>query len=255
MNYLEQYHKLIVEFLYDAKKTIEKEKYKLNDIKTKANYRDLVTPIDKMIEKKFIEIINKNYPSHYIIGEENFKIDEKVIEENLWTVDPIDGTTNFVKQKKDYCILISFFQNRIPKLSYIFDIERNELIYSIEGKGVFINNKKIKNPENLNLQDALITIDVRRMWKTSLLSMIIEKSFDIRHVGCSGIDGAKVIRGEFGGFISPEGGFWDYAPLILMAKELGLHMSDLKGGELPFYQKSGFILSTKQIYNDIKSFL
>ena len=48
---------------------------------------------------------------------------------------PIDGTANLVKQQEDYCIILAYFENGQPKLSYIYDYAHKIIYKAIEGKG------------------------------------------------------------------------------------------------------------------------
>lgn len=256
MNELLKYHDIVLEILKEARDKIILSKLNENDIDIKTNRRDLVTVIDKQTEYFISSKLKENFKNHYILGEETFIEDNNLYtNENVWIIDPIDATANFIKQKTDYCILIAFFKNKIPKLAYIFDIKKNELIHSIEENGVFINNIKIQEPSNISLKESLISIDVRKMWNSELLELVINNSFDLRYIGCAGLDGFKVARGHFGAFICPDLGPWDFAPLLLIAKELGLHISDFKGNDLEFSKRSDLIISTHQTYMDIKNLL
>lgn len=250
-----EYHNMIKEALYEARRKILSKKLEFNHIEEKTNSRDLVTIVDKEIEKFLVDKIKYNFPEHYILGEESYDEDYEIVEENVWVIDPIDATANFIKQEEDYCILIGFFQNKIPKLGYIYNVKKDELIYSIENKGVYVGEKKIIFSENIDLNSSLISIDVRKLWKTELLEKLVEKAFDLRFIGCAGLDGAKVVQGKFGAFICPNLGPWDFAPLQLMAKELNLHISDFDGNNLEFGKRSDFILSTHKVYKEIRELL
>ena len=60
-------------------------------------------------------------------------------------LDPIDGTANLVKQQEDYCIIIGYFVNGKPKLSYIYDYVHQKLYKAIEHRGAFENNNPYPN--------------------------------------------------------------------------------------------------------------
>ena len=82
-----------------------------DDIKYK-NGADLVTSVDIEAEKELKKNLLKIIPSSNFIGEEEYALNDKIInqynEENYcWTVDPIDGTKNFVNGKDRFAIMIS----------------------------------------------------------------------------------------------------------------------------------------------------
>lgn len=70
------------------------------DIEMKSNPNDLVTNVDKATENYLYETIHHNYPEHRVIGEEGHGHNLKDTQGIIWVIDPIDGTLNFVHQKK-----------------------------------------------------------------------------------------------------------------------------------------------------------
>ena len=70
------------------------------NIETKSNPNDLVTNVDKATENYIYDAITHSYPEHRVIGEEGHGHDLTHVEGVVWVVDPIDGTLNFVHQKK-----------------------------------------------------------------------------------------------------------------------------------------------------------
>lgn len=223
---------------------------------TKKNERDLVTSVDKNVEEYLRKCIQENFQDTYIIGEESSDGIYDTKASKVWVIDPIDGTANFVKQKEDYCIMIAYFENELPMLSYIYNVYRDELMYAIRGDGVYMLNKKVVAPPNIELKDAMVSVDIRRMFETKLCKKLIENSFDLRYVGSAGLDGVKVATGCFGGYFSPmAGGPWDFAPMILIAEELDLHLSTWDLEPLNIRKTTSFMLCTKQIYEEIKEYI
>lgn len=64
----------------------------------------------------------------------------------------IDGTANLVKQQEDYCIIIAYFVDGEPKLSYIYDYPHDKLYKSNSGEGAFVNGQQLMPPNELKLQ-------------------------------------------------------------------------------------------------------
>lgn len=119
-----------------------------------------------------------------------------------------------------------------------------------------MNNRKLEKPENVSLKDAMVSVDIRRMNETELCQALIRESFDLRYIGSAGLDAAKVAEGCFGGYFSPmAGGPWDFAPMILLAQELGLHLSTWENTPLSIHKTTSFLLCTEQIFEDVKPYL
>src|SRR5699024_314287 len=71
-------------------------------IKSKKEKNDLVTDVDKKVELFLVKEIKRAYPKHLILSEEGFGDKEITHKGTMWTIDPIDGTRNFVNQKKNF---------------------------------------------------------------------------------------------------------------------------------------------------------
>lgn len=219
-------------------------------IDEKADFRDLVSEVDIAVEKQLIDHIN-SIPGHQtILGEEsNERVD--VMAEHLWVIDPIDGTSNFIKQADDYGILVAYFQKGVPTLSYIYEVKSNTLVVAEKDNGVKINNHKISAPENLALDEAFISINPRKMNGTHLMTFLAENGFDLRFLGSSASDALRVVEGKYGAFVSPESEPWDRAPYLLIAEELGLQMVQFNGDPSSVIGNESFYFGTKQIFEDI----
>ena len=103
----------IKEILYGVSKSIIIPKYKKlkkDDIKLKNN-TDLVTSVDVEVEKNLKNTLTKLLPNSLFVGEESYFENPKIInsydrEQFCWTVDPIDGTSNFVRGDDKFAIMI-----------------------------------------------------------------------------------------------------------------------------------------------------
>ena len=67
---------------------------------------DLVTNVDREAERLIIETIQRSYPQHSFIGEECGHITGEQ-DDYQWVIDPLDGTTNFVKGIPHFCVSIA----------------------------------------------------------------------------------------------------------------------------------------------------
>lgn len=247
---IEQYDKEIKYFLKDIRNKIVKGEICINGIKTKQNYRDLVTTVDKEVEVLITNKLLSLMPNVKIIGEESYSGDINYTNNDFWVIDPIDATTNFVKQNEDFAILLAYFKKGIPCLSYIYNIQKDELYSAIAGKGVFKNNKKIYKPINLPLSESLISVELRGIREKNWFDKLINYCFDLRYIGCAGLDATKVLEGKFGAYFCPKLHLWDYAPLLLMSKELGLNLSNFNGDPISFEFETDILISTQQVLHD-----
>ena len=221
------------------------------EIDEKSGFRDLVSEVDVAVEKKLTEHIRSLPGNQEILGEEGSNDDVDVNADHLWVIDPIDGTSNFVKQTDDYGILVAYFQNGEPTLSYLYEVETNTLVSAQKNVGIFINDTPVTSPKNLQLNEAMISINPRKMNGTELLTYVAEEGFDLRFLGSSVSDALRVIAGKYGAFISPESEPWDRAPYLLFAEELGLQMSRFNGDKTTLVGDEDFFFGTKAIFKEV----
>ena len=88
----------------------------------KKNTADLVTETDQHTEQLVCPAIREKYPDHKFIGEESWAAGEQaaITNEPTWIIDPIDGTTNFVKGFPFVCISIGFVYHGEPTIGVIY---------------------------------------------------------------------------------------------------------------------------------------
>ncbi len=75
-------------------------------INTKSNVNDLVTEVDQEVEKFFSNKIRRHYKDHLLLSEEGYGDNLKNTQGTVWIIDPIDGTMNFINQKRNFAISI-----------------------------------------------------------------------------------------------------------------------------------------------------
>ncbi|ARJ18208.1 inositol monophosphatase family protein [Staphylococcus lugdunensis] len=220
------------------------------DTDIKQDRFDLVTNVDKALQQHFSEMLHEHLPGHQLVAEEKNNDTISAHEGHVWLLDPIDGTANLVKQQEDYCIIIGYFVNGKPKLSYIYDYVHQKLYKAIEHRGAFENNNPLPKPPILSLQDAMISFDAQYI-PVDVSKALREACFANRNIGSCGLDSIKVIKGQFGAYINTNPKPWDIAAQHLFAKELGLKMTCLTRAALNISEAGPFIISNEGCYDEI----
>lgn len=110
-------------------------------IKTKSSPTDLVTDADVAVSNFITKKIQEKYPDHCIISEEAECINEG--SDDVWYIDPIDGTTNYANNIPLWCVMIGYRKNGDTKMSAVYNPVSNQLFFAERGKGAFLNDKKI----------------------------------------------------------------------------------------------------------------
>ena len=178
---------------------------------SKKGPHDFVTSSDRKVEKVIMEELSKFKKKYSIISEER-GILMREDKENIWIIDPIDGTNNFLHGIPHFCISIAF-QSKDEILSgVIFDPIKNEIFYAEKDNGSFFNNHRMKVSKKNNLEDCLFS--------SNLKSNPINK-LNLRITGSAALDLAYVGSGRFDGYFQKDLNIWDVAAGIIIVKESG----------------------------------
>ena len=178
---------------------------------SKKGPHDFVTKTDKHVEKILIEELSKTKKNFSFIAEETGNIKNKD-KENIWIIDPIDGTTNFLHGIPHFAICIAH-QSRGEILSgLIFDPIKDEMFFAEKNKGAFLNNQRLRVSKKNSLDDCLFSSNHEGV-KFSDLNM--------RYSGCAALDLAYVAAGRLDGFFHNEINLWDIAAGEILVKEAG----------------------------------
>ena len=200
---------------------------KNTDVMKKKN-NDLVTSVDLQVEEELNNILCKLLPNSLFVGEEKFSntlniFDSYLEKKYCWTVDPIDGTTNFVQGKEKFAVMIALsFRDQILQ-SWIYKPLTEELCCAIKGGGTLYNEKKINIVSSLSLHKTKGSIS-SKYWDENYINIMknIQNNFaEVKSYGCIGfeyIDMANNVR-DFAilSKLSP----WDHLPGILIIREAG----------------------------------
>ena len=172
---------------------------------------DFVTNSDLKAEKIIIEELKKAKPNFSIISEEN-GIEKNKDEKNIWIIDPIDGTINFLHGIPHFAISIALKSNDEIISGIIFDPIKNEMFYAEKNNGALFNNNRIRVSQKNQINDCLFATGGK-----------LKKEFDIqyRKSGCAALDLAYVASGRYDGYFQNDLNLWDIAAGILLVKEAG----------------------------------
>ncbi|MBE3594302.1 MAG: inositol monophosphatase [Candidatus Carbobacillus altaicus] len=210
-------------------------------IKTKSSPTDLVTEIDREVEEWIAERIKETYPEHGMLGEEGTEREGSSAGGSIyrWIVDPIDGTTNFIHQRINFCISIALYHGDEGVVGVVYDPIRNEMFWASRGEGAFLNGEKLDIREKKELMESLVgtnLIWLRRTRKLGLLDhvyTIARRSRGIRALGAAALEMAYVAAGRIDAFLSLKLSPWDFAAAKLLVEEAGGVVRSFTGDAVP----------------------
>ena len=173
---------------------------------------NFVSNADIKAEKIIIEELMKAKKNYSIISEEaGCKINKD--KENVWIIDPIDGTNNFLHGIPHFAISIALKSNNEIVSGLIYDPIKDEMFYAEKNNGAYLNNKRIRVSMKRKLENCMFAIE-----KINNNNDII---INTRNLGSAALDMAYVASGRFDGFFSKNLNLWDIAAGIVIVKEAG----------------------------------
>ena len=179
--------------------------------------RDFVTKTDKMVEKILIEELSKTKKNYSFLSEEIGSIKNKD-QENIWIIDPIDGTTNFLHGIPHFAICIALQSKNEIVSGLIFDPIKDEMFFAEKNKGAYLNNHRLRVSKKNSIEDCLFSSNHEGV-KFSDLNM--------RYSGCAALDLAYVASGRLDGFFHNKINLWDVAAGKLIVEEAGGIVNDI----------------------------
>lgn len=202
---------------------------------------DPIKQIDLAAEKAIIEILLRHSLSFTLISEESGIIKFREGPEEVYvTADPIDGTTNLTRGIPFYATSIAISTK--PELQTVYaalvaDLHHDVTYTAVKGEGARRNNKEIGPSEQIDLTEAVISIDLNIYKAREIapnLTSLIERTKHIRHLGANALELCFVADGTIDAFIDIRGKLraTDVAAAWLIVREAGAMITTLEGEPL-----------------------
>lgn len=226
------------------------------DIDSKADVNDLVTNIDREVEQFFISRIKRDFPEHRILGEEGFGDVVQTLDGVIWMLDPIDGTMNFVHQKRNFAISLGIYADGVGMLGYIYDVMRDDFYSAAKGEGAYLNDERLPQLEITPLEQAVIGISAswlapNRYVDNEKVMELVQRCRGTRSYGSAAIELAYVSAGRIDSYISMRLSPWDIAGGMVIAREVGAVASNMKGEAPHLLGQEPFIVAKPGLHHDI----
>jgi myo-inositol-1(or 4)-monophosphatase len=184
---------------------------------------DYVTHVDRLIEDELTARIRSAFPSHAVLGEEtaNGRAPSR-FSGPTWIIDPIDGTTNFLRGIPAFTVSIAFCEQDLePRYAVIYDPIHNELFRAERGAAAWLGNERIYSSGCRELSAAIVACSLPFRSQEPLADVgrvvveLQERCDDHRRTGSAALEMAWVACGRIDAY-------W----------ELGIYPWDTAAGEL-----------------------
>jgi myo-inositol-1(or 4)-monophosphatase len=221
---------------------------------------DLITAADRASEQLVVERLRTHFPSHGIVAEEGGSHSSP--SEYRWYVDPLDGTTNFAHGFPMFNVTLALERNEELIAGVIYEPVRDEMFAAEAGGGAYLNKERIHVSQANRLQDSLVATGFPSRKRHLNVNVhfyyqLAMATHGVRRAGAAALDLAYVACGRLDAFWEFGLNPWDMAAGIVLVREAGGTVSDMRGG--PVKLRGPHILAdnghlhseTLQLFDDI----
>lgn len=200
-----------------------------------------VTDADKSIEKLIVTEIQKVFPEHTIVGEESAP--QETASSFSWFIDPIDGTTNFIRGIPFCVISVGLWDREGPLVAVISNPSLNETYTAIRGQGTFLNGKQIRVSNVLAKAKAVGAIGWgNREEGARMIGKVVSQVGKSRSFASEAMHLCLVASGKLDYLIASGLHIWDVGAGVLLVTEAGGIVTDWDGK--PFTKDSTLLIAS-----------
>ena len=192
---------------------------------------DLVTVADREAEEAITKALGSAYPDAVILGEEATAADSTIVDryrdaQHAFTIDPIDGTKNFVHGSPDHAVMVAELRAGQCVRSWIWQPQHRRAYVAERGAGLWRDGGRLYRTGVSAIPGAIRAVTSMRPWLGHTLGDI--PPLELTWV-CCGVDYPRLIEGAadvvlYGGTFP-----WDHAPGTLMVHEAGGYVGTFRG--------------------------
>ncbi len=184
--------------------------------------QDFVSEADRETERFIQQRLAERFPEDGFLGEESGATLGQL---GTWVVDPIDGTSNFLRGHALWCVSIAYVVDATPLLGAISVPVLNELFYAIKGEGAWLNGRPLRVNQGPRERVALVMLGSLRHSAPAdylaLLERLQREQIEQRRYGSAAIALAYVAAGRFDGYHEAFIHAWDIMAGVVILREAG----------------------------------
>ncbi len=195
--------------------------------------QDYASEVDSLAENEIIRELRRAHPDYAFLGEEG---GQRGSSRFTWVIDPLDGTSNFLRGIPHFCVSIALMDRNEPIAGVIYDPLRNEIFAAARGAGAYLNERRIRVAQRNELEGAMLITGFAPRERSRLkphlaaLETLMALAEDVRRTGSAALDLAYTACGRADGYFEAGLKPWDVAAGVLLVREAGGKVCDFRGG-------------------------
>ncbi|MBT8145496.1 MAG: inositol monophosphatase [Gammaproteobacteria bacterium] len=225
---------------------------------------ELVTQADLKADALITELIHGAFPDHLIMSEELAPDigDVAALGQDLWIVDPIDGTVNYAHGHSQSAVSIAHARNGEIVAGVVYNPFTREMFWAENGSGAYLNDSPIEVAQETDPRRAIIATGFPYGKATlepqlTRVAKILRECADIRRLGAASLDICWVAAGRLDGYYESLN-LWDFAAAQLIAREAGAqygHFRDVPAGVNPQFHCDDILVANPALFPRLRDIL
>ena len=221
---------------------------------TQKGHADFVTEVDIAAEHAVTAILRARFPDHAILGEEGGASGGDAAAEWRWVIDPLDGTTNFIRGIPFFGVSVGLEHRGEPVVGVVIDATRGTEWRGERGDGAWVGDKRLRVSPEANLAGALTLTGIPFRSLDALpqylpgMARVALGSAGIRRMGSAALDLCAMADGRAEAFWEYGLSRWDLTAGVLLVTEAGGRVTDLAGNAS--HLETGNVLATNALVHD-----
>lgn len=204
------------------------------EITEKTGPDDLVTIADIESEQRMTPLLRDIVPGSRVVGEEAASVNPSILnslteDAPVWTIDPVDGTRNFVKGNHHFCVMVGLVQKRQPVMAFILDPLGERCAFARRGEGAWMcgyDGREVRlsvlaPAPSEDMTGALNFRFLPSPLKEEMKERAKTRVGDHFRLGCAGHEYLRLLTGEAHFAMYPKNKPWDHVAGVLLHQEAG----------------------------------
>ena len=204
---------------------------------------DFVSAADHKAEKTIHESLAHARPDYSFLMEESGEVKGKD-SDNIFIVDPLDGTANFIHGIPQWAVSIACQQKGQITAGVVFNPISDEMFWAEKGVGAFLNAQRLRVAGRTQLQDCMLASGFPCKGRGNHpqflkdMEMMMETVAGIRRMGAAALDLCYLAAGRVDAYFERGIQSWDVAAGALIVKEAGGTVTEINGGDDYIYGRT-----------------
>jgi fructose-1,6-bisphosphatase/inositol monophosphatase family enzyme len=220
-----RYHVAAVELADEARRIVRPALEHGFSVETKLD-RSLVTDVDRAVERRWRELLDRWFPDHGALGEEYPPT--RPASAFQWIMDPIDGTEEFVHGIPTFGTMLALHHRGVPLVGVIDHPALDIRVTAGVGLGTHRNGRRIRldhAPATLRPEDVRLALSARvnfgRRVDEGHLFEQITRAYPNHRIYRAAYAHTAAVTGAVDAMVDMHNHVWDLAPSQVLVEEAG----------------------------------